>query len=365
MMAEPEVVRDDEEIRFVRDVELLRTGEPLSEVTDASYQADLAMANLLIRARFVPTAEFKARLRSKLQNQLEIERRHSMLLFFSNSLFRQLFRAAVAFSLAASLVLVTVLIVSPAARAQVQDLIVRFVEVDSPWALLSAPSGDAESPGAALPRPDAESPGAALPRPDSAPPTDAGVSAGEPRPSDIPAPPQPEGRASPSEQTLVSLEEAQAQTSFTIKMPATLPEGYSFKGVLKPPPPPKIEEPLPADSPVSHLPSAVTLIFEDAAGEVLMLSEMKLVTPAALAEADRAAPSLGEIKLPAGVGSVQEVTVNGQPGQYIEGAWSSQGWDSNASHHLLHWQGADGVTYSLLSRTLGLSELLATAESIP
>jgi len=163
---------------------------------------------------------------------------------------------------------------------------------------------------------------------------------------------------------LVSLEEAQAQTSFTIKMPTVLPEGYSFKGVLKPPPPPKIEESLPADSRVS-LPSAVTLIFEDAAGEVLMLSEMKLVTPAALAEADRAAPSLGEIKLPAGVGSVQEVTVNGQPGQYIEGAWSSQGWDSNASHHLLHWQGADGVTYSLLSRTLGLSELLATAESIP
>ena len=67
-MTDPKVVRDDEEIRFVRDVELLRTGKPVPEVGDASYQADLAMADLLIRARFVPTAEFKARLRSKLQN---------------------------------------------------------------------------------------------------------------------------------------------------------------------------------------------------------------------------------------------------------------------------------------------------------
>jgi hypothetical protein len=363
-MADPRVVRDDEEIRFVRDVELLMGGKPVSEVTDASYEADLAVADLLIRARFVPTAEFKASLRSKLQNQLEIERRRLMIPFFSGSLFRQLFRGVVTAGLAASLLSGALLVVSPTARAQVQDLIVRFVEVDSPWALLSAPSEDAESPRAGLPTPSGVgSPGAALPTPDPAQAPGAGVSEGVPGSSDIPAPSLPKGLAPQSEQALVSLEEAQTQTSFTIKMPTVLPDGYSFKGVLKLPSLPRIEEPLPAGSPVS-LPSAVTLIFEDAGGEVLMLSEMKLITPAALVEADRAAPSLGEIKLPAGEGSVQEVTVNGQPGQYVEGGWSSQGWDSNANHRLLHWQ-ADGMTYSLLSRTLGLSELLAVAESIP
>lgn len=339
-MADPEVVRDDEEIRFGRDVELLMTGKPVSEVTDASYQADSAMADLLIRARFVPTAEFKARLWNKLQNQLEIERRHSMLLFLSNSLFRQLFRGAVAIGLAALLVLAVLLVVSPAARAQAQDLIARFVEVDSPWALLPA-------------RSDAESPRAAPPTPSLAQPSGASLGVAMPTPSDIPAPPQPEGRASLAEPTLVSLEEAQAQTSFTIKMPATLPEGYSFKGVVKPPPLPKIGDSLPKGGSAPGLPSMVTLVFENTAHEILMLSEATL--PA----------DLGNVPLPVGKGSVQEVTVNGQPGQYIEGAWSPQGWDPNASHHQLHWQGADGVTYDLFSSTLGLSELLATAESIP
>lgn len=342
MMTDPKVVRDDEEIRFVRDVELLRAGKPIPEEADASYQADLAMADLLIRAKFVPTAEFKTRLRSKLQNQLEMERRPSMLSFSSGSLFRQLLKGAVAFGLTVSVVLGTVLVVSPTARAQVQDLIIRFVEVDSPWALLSAPS-DAELPRAAPPTPDlTQAPGA-------------GVSDDMPAPPEMPAPSLPEGVAPPGpEQALVSLEEAQAQTSFTIKMPATLPEGYRLKGVVKPPSLPEIEEPLPEDSPVSRLPSAAILIFENAAGEMLMLRE-----------ADLAAPPSGEVQLPAGKGSVQEVTVNGQPGQYIEGAWSPQGWDPNANHHLLHWQGADGVTYELLSPTLGLSELLVVAESIP
>jgi len=340
-MADPEVVRNEEEIRFVRDVELLRAGEPVSEANDASYQADLAMADLLTRARFVPTAEFKARLRSTLQNQLETERRSSMLPVFGGSIFRQLFKGAVAVGLATSLLLAALLVVSPAARAQVQDLIVRFVEVDSPWALLPAPL-------------DADSPRTALPTPDPAESTGAGRSAGVPTPSGLPAPSLPEGLAPRPEQALVSMEEAQAQVSFTIKMPATLPEGYSFKGVVKPPPPPEIEEPLPEDGPVSRLPSAAILIFEDAAGETLMLSQVTLSTPA-----------LGEVQLPTGEGSVQEVTVNGQPGQYVEGAWSPQGWNPNANHHVLHWQGADGVTYDLISRTLGLNELLATAGSIP
>jgi hypothetical protein len=98
----------------------------------------------------------------------------------------------------------------------------------------------------------------------------------------------------------------------------------------------------------------VTLVFENAGGEILLLSEANLPTP-----------TLGEVPFPAGKGSVRDVTVNGQPGQYVKGAWSPQGWDPNASHHQLHWQGADGITYTLVSGTLGLSELLATAESIP
>jgi hypothetical protein len=190
--------------------------------------------------------------------------------------------------------------------------------------------------------------------PDSTQAPGAGVSGDMPAPPEMPAPSLPEGVAPRSGQTLVSLEEAQAQTSFTIKMPVALPEGYSFKGVVKPPPLPEIKEPLPADSSVSRLPSVATLIFEDAAGEVLTLSEATLAAP----------PADEVLQLPAGKGSLQEVTVNGQPGQYIEGAWSPQGWDPNANHHLLHWQGADGVTYELLSPTLGLSELLVVAQSI-
>jgi len=368
-MADPEVVWDDEEMRFVCDLELLRTGKPVPEVTDASYQADLAMTDLLMRARFVPTTEFKARLQRKLQRQLEVERRHSMLSVFSGSLFRQLFRVAVSASLAVSLLLAVLLVVSPAARAQVQDLIVRFAEVDSPWALLPERS-DATSPRAALLTPDPA-------QPMSGPGMGA---AGLPAPSDIPAPPLPEGHLPLTEPMLISLEEAQAETSFTIKMPATLPEGYSFKGVLNLPslpPLPELEESLPKDASVSHPslsppeleeslpkddsassgpPSLVILIFENAAGEMLTLSEGILLPPP---------PGVEVPPLPAGKGSIQEVTVNGQPGQYVEGIWSPQGWDSNATHHQLHWQGADGVIYDLLSWTLGLSELLATAESIP
>jgi hypothetical protein len=348
-MDEPEVVGDGEEMRFVRDVELLRTGKPIPEVTDASYQADLAIADLLMRARFVPTAEFKARLQNKLENQLEIERRDSMLPVAS-SLFRRLFRGAITVGLTASLVLATLLVVSPDARAQVQGLIARFVETDSPWALLSTPSDAKTRPGPS----GAESPRRALPTPDLARSFGAGVSAVVPTPPGMSAPPQPKGSAPRPEPTLVSLEEAQAQMTFTIKVPARLPEGYSLKGVVKPPSLPEMEGALPRDGSAARLPSAATLIFENGAGQMLILSETTL-----------AVPSSGEVPLPVGKGSVQEVSVNGQPGQYVEGAWSPQGWDSNAKHQQLQWQGADGVAYMLLSQALGLDELLATAESIP
>lgn len=328
-------IRDEAE-RFAQDVELLLDGQAIEETEetcDDSYQADLALAHLLSRARFVPDPRFRARLRSQLLQQLEEVKTMSPV-----RVFRSLVRPVLVAGLSAVLVLGVLLVVSPDIRAAAQQLLVRFVEVDSPWALLPVSQSESSEPA-----PDA--PGL----------VDPSVGGAElPAPSDVPAPSMPEGAAPGPDQMLVSLEEAEAETTFTVKKPATLPEGYSFKGVVKPPPLPELDEPLPADSPVSGLPSAVILVFENAAGEKLMLGEFAL-----------AMNPLAEIQLPAGKGSVQEVMVNGQPGQYVEGAWSPEGWRSDANHHVLHWQGADGVVYDLSSEHLGLEELLRIAESIP
>jgi hypothetical protein len=164
---------------------------------------------------------------------------------------------------------------------------------------------------------------------------------------------------------LISVEEAQANTPFTIKLPATLPEGYSFKGVGKTPTPPRLDEALPREG-LPSLPAMVSLIFENDAGGRLMLSEASLPNLDLGDAAPRTgAPAAGEIRLPVGAGSVQEVSVNGQPGQYVAGAWSPQGWDADAGLNQLIWRGADGLNYMLLSPTLGLDDLLTTAQSIP
>jgi hypothetical protein len=111
----------------------------------------------------------------------------------------------------------------------------------------------------------------------------------------------------------------------------------------------------------------VTLIFENDVGERLTLSETSLPSRPDLEEAAPrpGARAAGEVPLPAGAGSVQEVSVNGQPGQYVAGAWSPQGWDADAGLNQLIWRGADGLSYMLFSPTLGLDDLLATAQSIP
>ena len=379
-MDEPEVVRDDEGTRFMRDVELLRAGKPLSEMTEAPYsRADLEMADLLTRARFVPSAEFRSKLQNKLHSQPDIKGRDSMSMFAS-SLFRQMLKGAVAVGVTAALVMATVLVVSPEARAQAQGLVARFVEVDSPWAPLTGVSGSDseesntvelvdgqtgehssfEATRSEAPAPDsAESPAAS--RQEGLPaPSDLPLDLPADLPADLPKLTLPGDAASRLEgPSMISFEEAQAGTSFTIKMPASLPGGYSFQGVFKPPSPPNLGDSLPDDAlpregSVPSLPSPVTLVFENAAGEKLMLTEVSLTVSGA-----------GEVSLPAGRGSVQEVSVNGQSGQYVEGAWSRQGWDSGAAIHQLHWQGADGVTYTLVSHTLGLDEMLATAQSVP
>jgi hypothetical protein len=320
-----------------------------------------------------------------LQSQLEIKRTPPKLPIFSGLLRRQWLKGVVTVGLTASLVLATVLIVSPDARAQVQDLIVRFVEVDSPWARLpKAPDAEALR-GAPLatrgvsPLPDlATAPGAALQSlptppdvsaralPDLARSPAARLPTGVPTPPGVPAPPRPErSAAARPEPALTSLEEAQANTSFTIKLPATLPEGYSFKGVLRTRTPPRLDEALPREG-LPSLPAMVSLIFENGAGGRLMLSEASLPSLDLGDAAPRpGAPAAGEIRLPVGAGSVQEVSVNGQPGQYVAGAWSPQGWDADAGLNQLIWRGADGLNYMLLSPTLGLDDLLTTAQSIP
>ena len=357
-MDELEVLGDGEEVRFVRDLERLRAGKRVSDQVseeasgevDVSYKADLEMADLLMRARFVPSAEYRAHLKNKLQSQSEIKRRDSMLLV-TGSFLRQLFKGAVAVGMAAALLLAMVLVVSPEARAQAQGLVARFVEVDSPWALLAPEAPDAETPRPAPPAPDvAPSPLSGLQELPSLAELPADLAA------ELPAD-GPQGDAARlAGPSLVSLEEAQADTSFTIKMPASLPEGYSFQGVLKPPAPPRLDDSVPGKGSMPSLSLPVSLVFENAAGERLMLTEASLPLPP---------PGGAEVPLPAGKGSVQEVSVNGQPGQYVEGAWSRQGWDAGAAIHQLHWQGADGVTYLMISHTLGLDDMLATAQSIP
>ena len=70
-----------------------------------------------------------------------------------------------------------------------------------------------------------------------------------------------------------------------------------------------------------------------------------------------------DVPLPAGEASVQDVTVNGQPAQYVEGRWTADGWVSGG-HYQLHWQDAEGRMFDLVSNKLVLEALLAVAESL-
>lgn len=348
-MGYSEDTRDD---RFAQDADRVLAGQPVAESTDKAYQADLDMVHLLSQVQFVSTPQFKSRLRSRLISKLDEKEVRTM---SPVRMLGSIVRPVLVAGLAAIFVLAVVLALSPDVRATAQEWLTRIVivEVDSPEALLPTPS-DAGSPPAGPDMSDlSQSPGVSV---EVSPPP--GVS----------APLVPGGPDPHPDEMLVSVEEAQAQVSFTIKLPANLPEGYTLKGAVKPVPLPELKEPLPADAPVSSLPSAVLLVFGNAEGDTLMLSESSLSTPAfGLAEVQPPAgvqpPAV--VQLPAGKGSVLNVTIKGQPGQYVQGAWSPQGWNSDANHHMLHWQGADNVTYDLVSQQLGLKALLAIAESIP
>jgi hypothetical protein len=347
--------KDEDTERFVRDVDRLLADQPVEEeFTDDAYRADLEVANLLGRVQFTPDPRFRSRLRSHMLHQLsdeEVQRMSPM------RIFRSLVRPVLVAGLSAVVVLAVVFAVSPAVRAAAQEaaqeLVARFVEVDSPWALLL---GGEEGP--ALP----DAPAGPGEMPDVE-----GLDVEPPWAQGVPSVPGYEGGPDiekldlsevPASGGLLSLEEAQADLDFEIRVPSVLPEGYSFLGVMAPPelaaelPDLGIESP--AGVPRIEAPQSAILIFGNAAGERLTLSEldMRLL-----------GQPPGEIPLPAGSGAVQDVTVNGQPAQYVAGRWTEDGWVFDG-HYLLHWQGAEGIMYDLISHVLDLEQLLPVAESI-
>jgi hypothetical protein len=316
----------DQARRFVQSVDRLLADQPIDEPVDASEQADLALARRLSQVHYVPSPQFEARLRNRLLNRAPTKEATSMMLFRSWT--RPLLLKGVVGGLLLGILLALSLAAAPGARATVQRWFAHFVEVDSP-----------QAPGAPVVSPAADFDKSA---PAVAPADKAAVPANPPALPNIP----------PAD-ALTALEEAQANIGFTIRMPASLPDGYRFLGVVPTPVlPAGAPIPLPAGAPKIEPPQVAILIFRNAAGEELMLSQARMD---ALASTDTS--------LAAGKGSVQEVTVDQQPAQYIEGMWTANGWVANGNHQL-HWQGADGVMYDLTSPTLGLKELLAVAESL-
>jgi hypothetical protein len=159
---------------------------------------------------------------------------------------------------------------------------------------------------------------------------------------------------------LVSVQEAQTKVNFKIRVPSSLPSGYSLKGAVAPlslpanAPQPSISLPaLPNGAPKLEAPQFTMLVFSNAAGEQLTLAQTKLI----------ALPGAPTVNLPTGKGSVQTVTVSGRTGQYVEGRWTPNGWVASGMYQL-RWTDADGITYDLTSTTQGLKSLLTVAESL-
>jgi hypothetical protein len=341
------------------------------EIFDGLDPEDQAMADLLQRARFAPTPAYQADLWQQLryrQNRQD-ERRNNM----SRSRFpRFVLRfgligvtAAVSAAMVLVILLVGSLVISPTARAQAQQLIARFIEVDSPEdflaeqireqrAALEAKENDVvpadDQAASAKTGEVVESSGsrAAPSLPDELP----ALRDIETRPDNIPLPVL-QSSALPGSMGLISLEEAQSRTSFTIRTPTWLPEGYSLQGVMVPPDLSSSLKnlPQPANAPQIHAPSIATLNYNNNAGDLLILSQMKrpqLELPGQLSREEVLLP------VPRDKGSVQEATINGQPGQYVEMGRGRQ----------LHWQDVEGVMYNLMSDTLDQATLIRIAESV-
>lgn len=388
---DPEFLRQASE-RFESDLEALKRDKMFPPTADESYRADLAVADLLSRAHFAPRAEFSHHLQKQFYARLETETSPSTILERSNMMRNRLIRTFATAALAGVIVLGVIFVAVPVVVAQGTELIARFVEVKSPLVPLTQVEGLAPDSGQPPPEVSEQQPVQA-PAPEGQAPDAQAPEAQAPEakaPAAIPTPfSLPEGKPTPtlpevpSSPELISLKQAQSKVDFKIRVPSWLPEGYKLKGVAKqpelpkgkgkapeigqppalpngvPPPPGLPEGGLPSleNAPVvpkdMKPPQNVLLVFSNSEGDSLLLSEMR----------GPGLPSPGPVKLPAGKGSVKDLTVNGQPAQYIEGVWTPEGWDSKGNHQL-HWQGADGILYDLTSPSLGQKLLLRIAESI-
>jgi hypothetical protein len=317
--------------QFAEDVDRIYRGEKPATSGDEAYQADLEFADLLNRASFTPNQAYKTQLHVQLVDKLYQQHQPKEV----PNMFSKFLRSAMVAVVATVLLFAVVFAASPDARAATQQFVARYIGVGSVNELL--PEGEA------------------LP---SGPPSGVSVTEnddanGRPQSPAGSLPIQPSDTLPRND--LMTLEEAQNGMDFTIKMPSYLPEGYSFLGAV---PAPELPEFAPAGQiPAPDLPKRpaiqkVQLMFGSGGDDILMLSQ---------AIWSIEAPS--DVLLPAGEGSIQDVTVNGQPAQFVDGAWTEQGWVAGGLYRL-HWEGTDGITYDLTSTVLGLEELLAIAESI-
>jgi len=318
--------------QFAEDVDRLYAGEQPVGGGDQDYQADLELADLLNRASFMPTQTYKTQLHIQLIDQLYQQHQPKEV----RSMFPKFLRSALVAVVAAVLLFAVVFAASPDARAATQQFVARFTGVDSIQDLLP---GNAAAP--------------------NGPPSGVSI-AGDNDVSGRPQSPAGSLPMLPSDSMpradLITIDEAQINLEFTIKSPTYLPEGYSFLGVSPTPELPDFnpvsEVPAPADMPKLAPMQVVRLVFGNGGSDVLTLAEAKM--PENIP---------GDVPLPVGQGAAQDVTVNGQPAQFISGTWTESGW-KNSGFYQLHWLGANGITYDLASSVLGLDELLAIAESI-
>jgi hypothetical protein len=278
--------------------------------------------------------------------------------------------ATISAVLVLALLLAGSLIVSPTARAQAQQFLVRFVAVDSPedfiaeqardqLAALEANQGDVTPDEATAAGGMTSAERAAeveLPSPADATQVEAELQMGANKLSldeTMPVVQKGSAQAIPG---LVSLEEAQNQSSFDIRTPSWLPEGYALKGVMVPPQIAAAELPQPADAPeLPELPAApavAMLHYSNNAGDSFMLGQTKQ------SQIDLpGAPPQEEILMavPQDKLSIEEVTVNGQSGQYLK---------FNDGGGQLHWQDAGGMMYDLVSLSLDRDTLIQIAASV-
>lgn len=345
--------------QFARDVDLILKGQAVEGISDEAYQADLVLTKTLSQIQFEPDPRFESRLRGKLLQKLyEDEREKEVRTMSLKNMFRSLVRPVLVAGVSAAVVLGVVFVASPDVRAAAGEWMARFVEVDSPWTLLPETEDRTvvDNPPELSPEPveSIATEGAPSVSVGETVVITSGQGVKEIATGELPEPERPQ--ADPRNE-LISPEEAQAELDFKIRIPSVLPDGYRFLGVVPrlelPDTPPDVGIELPDDLPKVKPPQMALLIFGNEEGEMLSLSEMYVV------DSDRAVPS---VPLPAGEGAVQDVTVNGQPAQYVEGMWMESGWGTGG-HYQLHWQDGD-ILYDLTSRTMDLEKLLPVAESI-